>query len=405
VERTAREVGVPSPLVRRVFEEMIQFAVTRQSAALQVGSTRAVRVAYQGVDYAYSFLAAQKYLTGQGVTGVLTGHRSFRDAVEALISGAADIAVLPIENTTAGSINQVYDLLREEDLHIVGEETWRVDHCLAGPADVPLAQVHRVLSHPQGLEQCSAVLQSLPNCTPVTYFDTAEALNAVAEAGDPTQAAIGSPEAAAAFGLVVLRHHIANQEENHTRFVVLSRTPAPVDLRVPAKTILILVTRHEEGALLRCLEVLSGTGLSMTKLESRPRPGRPWEYMFFLDFEGNVADGVTAAALDELKMTALYVKVLGTYPAKATKAEPQLGVLPDGVEAGVEPGVGAVPVVDSKPAPKGRSKHYKLVDRAHRAEDTIVRVGNHLIGGDGFTVMAGPCSVESQEQIEATAGS
>ena len=101
---------------------------------------------------------------------------------------------------------------------------------------------------------------------------------------------------------------------------MLSAAPAPVDVRIPCKTSLILVTRHEEGALLRCLEVLSGSGHSMTKLESRPRPGRPWEYLFFVDIEGNVDDPRTAAALDELRSAALFVKVLGSYPAKALRA-------------------------------------------------------------------------------------
>ena len=220
----------------------------------------------------------------------------------------------------------------------MGEETWKVDHCLAAAADVPLSALSRILSHPQGLEQCAQFLQSLPNAVPTTYFDTAGAMQAVAAAGDPTVAAIASPEAAAAYGLVVLRHDIADSEDNYTRFVVLSATPAAVDVRIPCKTSLILVTGHEEGALLRCLEVLSGSGHSMTKLESRPRPGRPWEYMFFLDFEGNAADPRTAAALDELRSAALFIKVLGSYPAKALRpARPVPGTCPAARTAGESP--------------------------------------------------------------------
>src|SRR5260370_39856590 len=137
-------------------------------------------------------------------------------------------------------------------------------------------------------------------------------MQAVAAAGDPTVAAIASPEAAAAYGLVVLRHDMSDPQYNLTRFVVLSPTPAAVDLRIPGKTSLILVTGHEEGDLLRCLEVLSGSGHSMTKLESRPRPGRPWEYMFFVDFEGNVPDPRTPTALHELRAAARCVTILGT---------------------------------------------------------------------------------------------
>ena len=289
---------------------------TAQPAA--AGSGR-VRVAFQGAAHAYSDAAARKYLHGRGLAGQVTGYRTVRAAAAALLSGEADLAVLPIENTTAGSINEVYALLREHELFIVGEETWKVEHCLAGPADVPLGSLRRILSHPQGLEQCAQFLQSLPQAVPDSYFDTAGAMRAVAAAADPALAAIGSAAAAGAHGLVVLRRDIADSEHNYTRFVVLATAPGAVDPAVPGKTSLIVVTRHEEGALLRCLEVLSGSGHSLTKLESRPLPGRPWEYLFFLDFEGNVADERTAAALARLHSAALEVKVLGSYPARALR--------------------------------------------------------------------------------------
>jgi chorismate mutase/prephenate dehydratase len=280
-----------------------------------------VRVAFQGAAHAYSDAAARKYLGGQALAGDLEGYRTFRAAAAALLAGEADLAVLPIENTTAGSINEVYALLLEHEVFIVGEETWKVDHCLAAVADVPLAALSRVLSHPQGLEQCAQFLQSLPRAVPASYFDTAGAMQAVAAAADPGLAAIGSPEAAAAHGLVVLRRDIADNADNYTRFVVLSATAAAVDPATPCKTSLILLTRHEQGALVRCLEVLSSSGHSMTKLESRPRPGRPWEYLFFLDFEGNAAEPRTAAALRLLRSVALQVKVLGSYPAKALRQQ------------------------------------------------------------------------------------
>ncbi len=403
VEAAARQLGVSAPLARKIFSEIIAHSVTRQAAFLSGALPgRAVKVAFQGVPHANSWLAAQKYLSGLGVEGELAGFRSFAEAMEALVSGKADLAILPIENTTAGSINQVYDQLLSHDVAIVGEETWKVDHCLAGPADVPLTSIARILSHPQGLEQCALFLQSLPNAQPVFRFDTAEALKEVAEAGDPTQAGIGPPEAASAYGLTILRRGIANQEENWTRFVALARAPERFDPRIPCKTSLILTTRHEHGALLRCLAVLSDHGLSLTKLESRPRPHRPWEYMFFVDFEGNAAEEKVARALDELRVTALYLKVLGSYPAKATPQDLTSADVPapsvDAAAAPVEPAP-AVP----RPAPARKSVHYRLVDRAAREKDTVVRVGDLLIGGPSFVVMAGPCSVESKEQIEATA--
>ena len=412
VAAAAAELGVSASLVRRIFRELISDSVAQQARRLTGDDEGGqVRVAFQGVAHAYSDAAAQKYLAGRGLEGELTGFRTFREAAAALLSGQADLAVLPIENTTAGSINEVYALLREHELFIVGEETWKVDHCLAAAAEVPLTSLRRILSHPKALEQCTQFLESVPQAVATSYFDTAEAMRAVAEQGDPSTAAIGSPDAAAAYGLTVLRHSISDLTDNYTRFVVLSRTAAAVDLRIPCKTSLILVTGHEEGDLLRCLEVLSGSGHSMTKLESRPRPGRPWEYMFFIDIEGNAADPRTAAALDELRAAALFVKILGSYPAKALRAPARPGEVGgqqpsprESVTAAAQDPAEMLEAVAAAPRPAGsRSRHYKLVDRDARQDDTLIGVGDLLIGGDGFVVMAGPCSVESQEQITATA--
>lgn len=414
VAAAAAEQGVSASLVRRIFRELISDSVAQQARRLtgEAGGGQ-VRIAFQGVAHAYSDAAAQKYLAGRGLEGELTGFRTFREAAAALLSGQADLAVLPIENTTAGSINEVYALLREHELFIIGEETWKVDHCLAAAAEVPLTSLRRILSHPKALEQCTQFLESVPQAVATSYFDTAEAMRAVAEAGDPATAAIGSPDAAAAYGLTVLRHNISDLTDNYTRFVVLSRTPATVDLRIPCKTSLILVTGHEEGALLRCLEVLSGSGHSMTKLESRPRPGRPWEYMFFVDIEGNAADPRTAAALDELRAAALFVKILGSYPAKALRAPARSGGVAgqpgreshdSETSSAAQDPAEMLEAVAAAPRPAvSRSRHYKLVDRAARQEDTLIGVGDLLIGGDGFVVMAGPCSVESQDQITTTA--
>jgi chorismate mutase/prephenate dehydratase len=415
VAAAAAELGVSASLVRRIFRELISDSVAQQARRLNGDVGGRVKVAFQGVAHAYSDAAAQKYLAGRGLDGDLTGYRTFREAAGALLAGQADLAVLPIENTTAGSINEVYALLREHELNIVGEETWKVEHCLAASSEVPLSALTRILSHPQGLEQCSQFLLSVPQAAPTSYSDTADAMRAVAAANDPGAAAIGSLDAAAAYGLVVLQHNISDHADNYTRFVVLSRTPATVDLRIPCKTSLILVTRHEEGALLRCLEVLSGSGHSMTKLESRPRPGRPWEYLFFVDIEGNAADPRTAAALDELRSAALFLKILGSYPAKALRPQVRGGDLtgqqvsdgPTVLRADVEASEAPAEMLEAvAAAPKpaaGRSRQYKLVDRAARNSDTLIRVGDVLIGGDGFVVMAGPCSVESQEQITTTA--
>jgi chorismate mutase / prephenate dehydratase len=397
VEAVARRRGVSGELVRRVFREIIGHAVDRQSADLITTSERVVTVGFPGADHSYSHLAAVKHVAGRGEKAGYTGYGSYAAVVSALETGNCDLAVLPIEDTTAGSINQVYDLLQHRDVAVVGEETWRMDHCLAAVGDVPLGALTHVLTDSRGLEQCGGFLRTLSGAVAVQNADGGEAMRTVAERADPLYAAIGSREAADAYGLAVLRSGIADAGESYARFVVLAARPIEVDARVPAKTSLVLTTRHEEGALLRCLEILAGSGHSLTKLESRPRPGRPFEYLFFIDFEGNVADPRTQLMLDELRSAALYVKVLGSYPAKVTRSDPQPGDVP---QASATEALEAVVV--PAPAPATR-RPKRLVDRDARAEDTLVRVGDVLVGGDGFVVMAGPCSVESAEQVRATA--
>ncbi len=330
----AVQSGVSPDLVRRVFREVIGHAVDKQVARLSdLGADGPLTVVFQGVHHAYSHLAAQKHLAGSGREATYEGRTTFADVLVALESGAADLAVLPIENTTAGSINQVYDLLQRSPVSVVGEETWRVDHCLAARGDVPLSSLTQVLSHPQGLEQCAAFLRSLPLATPVTVFDTAEAMRLVGVSDDPGMAGIGSAEAADAHGLVVLKRSLADQPENWTRFLVLAREPITVPARVPSKTSLVLVTGHAEGDLLRCLEIFARSGHSMTKLESRPRPGSPFEYLFFIDIEGNVAEPRTQAVLAELREVALALKVLGSYPAKVVRGDTAVAPGNDEIEA------------------------------------------------------------------------
>ena len=399
VETLANSLGISGPLARRIFSEVIDYSVSRQVASLVDGERSYITVAYQGQPLTYNELAAEQYVASRGLTGRFVGLGSLAQVIEQLASGQVDLAFLPIENTIAGSMNQVYDVLRERDLHIVGEDSFRVELCLAAVAEAPLPALRRIFSHPLALEQCSAFIDSLPQVQTTPFADSRDAMRAVAEAKDPTLAAIGSPEAARSHSLVILRSDIGNQDEILMRCVALARAPVPVEERVACKTSLILSTRHEKGALLRCMQVLAEYGLSMTKLESRPRPNRPWEYMFFIDFEGNTSEPRVATAIEALRAEALYLKVLGCYPAKARPQAMQPSDVKVAVAHAIEVAPAAAPPKPVKPV----SKHYRLADRATRSADTLVRVGDVLIGGDGFVVIAGPCSVESAEMIEKTA--
>ncbi len=394
--------GLDGYFVTRLFREILDHSVRRQTQRLvasqnpEASAKPSLVIAYQGVEGAYSHLAAQKHFGPRGGEIRYAGHDSFQDMLAAVRDGEADYAMLPIENTTAGSINTAYDLLANTNLALIGEEVQRVDHCLLAIAQTPLTRIRRVYSHPQALEQCSDFLRSLRHVHVEAFNDTAKAARRLRDEQDLSDAAIASEEAAQLYGLHVLKRGIANQKDNFTRFVVVARQPMRFDLRITCKTSVVFATRDEEGALLRGLNVLHAHRLNMTKLESRPRPNMPWEYLFYVDFEGNLADPNVEQALRELAAQTSFLKVLGSYPARTTRdarpAEPRPATA--SVTA-VEP-ARAAPASDLAALEK---KPYKLVSRAQRVENTSIRVGSVTIGGGRPVLIAGPCSVESREQV------
>ena len=206
--------------------------------------------------------------------------------------------MLPVENTTAGSINEAYDLLAQTSLSVVGEEVLRVEHCLVGLQDATLDDIRRVYSHPQALAQCSNFLSGLHDCAVQAFTDTAMSVQKVRDEKDVHQAAVASERAAALYGLKVLARNVENQKGNFTRFMVVARAPLALDERIACKTSLIFSTRHEQGALVRCLNVIADCGLNLTKLESRPRPNSPFEYLFYVDFEGSLQSEAVQQALE-----------------------------------------------------------------------------------------------------------
>jgi chorismate mutase/prephenate dehydratase len=275
-------------------------------------ASNTVRVGYQGTAGAYSELAAKRHFAGRDVAPV--GYQSFREMLEALRAEEVAYAVLPIENSIAGSINESYDLLANMGLHLVGEEFQPIAHCLIGAADVPVSDLRRVYSHPVALAQCREFLETLEDCHVEAFVDTAMSVEKVKRDADPTQAAIASEQAAALHGLPILRRDIADHPENYTRMVIVAAEPAHYPEGVPCKTSLIFSTIHEQGALARCIGIFADRGLNLTKIESRPKPDTPFEYIFYMDFEGNIDAAATQAALDDLRAVTTFLVVLGSYP-------------------------------------------------------------------------------------------
>ena len=310
------QLGLDPSFVRRIYREILDDSVRRQQDWLQAPDTdpRPLLVGFQGTEGAYGHQAARQHFGVTRRSVALKAYRSFRETLEAVQNGSVDRAVLPIENSTAGSVHEVYDLLFRMNLWIAGEEILVIDHCLLGVPGATLEGVRRVHSHPQALAQCSEFLAEASQIESEVAANTALAAERVAQLADPAQAAIASESAGERFGLVVLRRNIANQALNLTRFVVVSAAPIDCNPLVQAKVSLVFGTTHERGALVRCLNVVAEEGINVSKLESRPRPGTAWEYHFYVDLEGHLGEPRMQSALAGLAVATQFVRVLGCYP-------------------------------------------------------------------------------------------
>lgn len=266
-----------------------------------------VRVVFQGAEGAYSQAAMDQYF-GKEINSFHVD--TFRDAMSAIEEGSADFAVLPIENSTAGIINDVYDLLVEFENYIVGEQIIKVEHCLLGVPGTKIEDIETVYSHPQSLMQ-SAKFLSERSWRQISMQNNAFAARKVAEDQDKTQAAIASKYAAEIYGLEVLQQGVNQSSTNSTRFIIV--TNQKIFLKKANKISICFEIDHESGSLYHMLSHFIYNNLNLCKIESRPLEGRNWEYRFFIDFEGNLADGSVKNALRGLRDEARNMKILGNY--------------------------------------------------------------------------------------------
>jgi len=267
-----------------------------------------VKVVFQGVEGAYSQAAMKEYFS-ENIDA--SNVENWRDAMDAIAEGSADFAVLPIENSTAGSVSDMYDLLMEYENYIVGEQIIRCQHTLLGLPGTSLEKIQRVYSHPQALSQCKEFLGTHREWKQIPMGNTAMAARKIKEEGDMTQAAIASAFAGECFGLQVLKEGIYDNEANSTRFIVVTNQRI---FKWNAKKISICFELpHTSGSLYNILSHFIFNNLNMTKIESRPIPGRNWEYRFFLDFEGNLNDGAVKNALRGIREEAQNMRILGNY--------------------------------------------------------------------------------------------
>ena len=286
------------------------FAAYVEAAAHARTPVERPRVVYQGEPGCYSEEAAAGFF-GEGVSS--RGLPWFNDVFQTLADGGADYAVLPIENSSTGSIRQVYDLLSQYSYYIVGEYVVKVEHCLAALPGTALEDIRTVCSHEQGLQQGEKFLDSHPDWRRVPTLDTAGSARQVAQDGDRTAAAICSRRAAERYGLHILAEKINYNQTNQTRFVVV----APVmELRKGRNKISALFhLPHQSGSLHEILTIFAVQGLNLLKLESRPIPGRSWQYLFFLEFTGDLSAPGMDGVLHELSQLSSGLRVLGNFEA------------------------------------------------------------------------------------------
>lgn len=271
------------------------------------------RIVYQGVEGAYSHLAMRSYFEDSSNNYHV---ETWRDAMEAIASGEADYAVLPIENSTAGSVSENYDLLAEYDHYIIGEQIVKVEHCLLGCPGATLEDIDTVYSHPQALMQCSGYLEEHRSWESKSQKNTAGSALKVKEDGKKNQAAIASSLTAELYGLDILQQGIQDNANNCTRFVIV--TGKKIYLKGAGKISLCFEIPHTSGSLYRILSHFMYNDINMTKIESRPMGERngdesKWEYRFFVDIEGNLQESSVQNALQGLREEAENLRILGNY--------------------------------------------------------------------------------------------
>ncbi|RKS84649.1 chorismate mutase [Orbus hercynius] len=305
--------------IKRLYQIIIEDSVRLQQRILQENlnhnTIKSANIAFLGPIGSYSHSATRRYAAHHFDQIIESSCSNFKDIFDQVENGSVDYGVLPIENTSSGSINEVYDLLQKTNLHIIGELSLPIDHCILANEEATLATIDTVYSHPQPFQQCTNFLANYPNWKIVYCDSTSSAMDTVAKRNQPNVAAIGNKDGGELYGLQVLEHNFANQKENITRFIILARKAVEVSDQIPAKTTILMKTGQQAGALVDALLILRNHDIVMTKLESRPIHGNPWEEMFYIDMQGNLETVKMQQALKELSSITLFLKVLGCYPS------------------------------------------------------------------------------------------
>lgn len=316
----AKSYSLDSCYVTRLFQLIIEDSVLTQQALLQhqlnKNTLHSARIAFLGAKGSYSHLAAMQYAARHFEQFIERGCQKFQDILMQVETGQADYGILPIENTSSGSINEVYDLLQQTSLSIVGELTHPIKHCVLVSTKTTLQHIETIYSHPQPFQQCSQFINRFPHWKIEYCESTAAAMEKIAAIKSAKVAALGSEAGGALYNLEALEYNLTNQQQNTTRFIILSKKAIEVSEQVPAKTTLIMATGQQSGSLVEALLVLKEHDIIMTKLESRPNNGNPWEEMFYIDLQANLRSDAMQSVLKNLAPLTHSLKILGCYPSE-----------------------------------------------------------------------------------------
>ncbi len=355
--------------------------------------------AYQGVDGAYSQLVVHHFLQSRGVDATTSGLPTYREVAASVAALRADAGVIPIENAIAGTVREGYELVAEFGLAPVAEVLWRTDHRLLGVEGAALADVREVLAHPLTIAECSRFLSSLPQARAIPCEDTGVAAREVARSGNPAIAALASPEAARIYGLAELAENCGDHPNTFSRFLIVRAPHARIDgaQKAQRKTSIIFSLSDAPGTLARCLSAFADRDINVSKIESKARLGHGAEHVFYLDFEGDVSQPDVAEALAAIGRASVTLTVLGSYDAHIGAPIGSNGVA---LRRAARITTGTW---QPQPLPQAGNAALPRVSRPARPEGSSLRIGGVQIGDGQFVIVAGPCSVESREQVLQTA--
>ncbi|QCI19951.1 MAG: chorismate mutase [Buchnera aphidicola (Brevicoryne brassicae)] len=306
--------------ITRLFQLIIEESVSTQKKMLQKFCNNHKKnisnFSFLGPKGSYSHIAACEYANQNFKTCITKECTTFEEVVISVENNESDYAVLPIENTCSGYINEIFYLLKKTNLFIIGEISILIDHCLLSIQKVELNKIKTVYSHPQPFQQCSNFIKKFPKWKIKYTKSTADAMKKISQYNDPRNAALGSEIGSKIYGLNILSKNLANQEKNITRFILLNRNPIEVSKKILAKTTLIFSTGQELGALAKVLLILQEKKIIMKKLTSHTIYKNLWEEIFYIDIEANLSSTLMQETIKKIEKITKFVKILGCYPSE-----------------------------------------------------------------------------------------